>query len=70
MGDSREFLDKYVKVRKTIGSCTTLRHTEVAQQMVENLNMSCDHNSLPYDFYASYLTQLKSLLKEKIDELS
>lgn len=70
MGDSREFLDRYAKVKQTIESCTTLEHIKVAKQMIDNLVVLCMHNTVPYDFYVFYINQLKSFLNKKINELS
>lgn len=70
MGDSREFLDRYAKVKKVIESCTTLEHTKVAKQMINNLTALCMYNTVPYDFYVFYINQLKSFLNKKIHELS
>lgn len=70
MGDSREFLDRYAKVKTTIESCTTKEHIKVATQMIDNLIVLCFNNSLSYDFYIFYINKLKSLLKTKIDEIS
>lgn len=70
MGDSREFLDRYAKVKQTIESCTTLEHIKVAKQMIDNLVVLCMHNTVPYDFYVFYINQLKSFLNKKTNELS
>ncbi len=68
--DRNTFIDKYLKVKEVIASCTTLDHTKVARQMVENLSLLCLGISLPYEFYSTYLHNLKFFLKLKINELT
>jgi len=68
--DRNIFIKKYLKVKKVITSCTTLDHTKVAKQMVENLSMMCLGIPLPYEFYSTYINNLKFFLKLKIDELT
>lgn len=70
MGDAKEFLERYSKVKSIIKSCTNKDHTKVANQMIDNLIVLCLNNSLSYDFYIFYINKLKFLLNEKIDELS
>ena len=70
MGNSKEFLEKYSKVKNTIESCTTKDHIKVANQMIDNLIILCLNNSLSYDFYIFYIDKLKSFLNNKIDEIS
>ena len=68
--DRNSFIDKYLKVKTVIASCTTLDHTKVAKQMVENLSILCLGISLPYEFYSTYLHNLKIFLKLKINEFT
>ena len=68
--DRNTFIEKYLKVKNVIASCTTLDHTKVAKQMVENLSLLCLGISLPYEFYSTYLHNLKFFLKLKINELT
>jgi hypothetical protein len=70
MDDSREFLDRYAKIKNTIDSCETLDHVKVTKRMIDNLSTLCLYNALPYDFYIFYINQLKSLLNKKFNELS
>jgi hypothetical protein len=70
MDDSKDFLERYFKVKNTIESCATKDHTKVADQMIDNLTVLCFHNSLSYEFYIFYIDKLKSLLNKKIDEIS
>lgn len=70
MDDSREFLDRYAKIKNTIDSCETLDHVKVTKRMIDNLSTLCLYNTLPYDFYVFYINQLKSLLNKKFNELS
>jgi hypothetical protein len=70
MDDSREFLDRYAKIKNTIDSCETLDHVKVTRKMIDNLSTLCLYNTLPYDFYIFYINQLKSLLNKKFNELS
>jgi hypothetical protein len=70
MDDSREFLDRYAKIKNTIDSCETLDHVKVTKRMIDNLSVLCLYNALPYDFYIFYINQLKSLLNKKFNELS
>jgi len=70
MDDSREFLDRYAKIKNTIDSCETLDHVKVTKRMIDNLSTLCLYNTLPYDFYIFYINQLKSLLNKKFNELS
>ena len=68
--DRDTFIEKYLKVKNVIASCKTLDHTKVARQMVENLSILCLGIPLPYEFYSTYLHNLKFFLKLKIDELT
>ena len=68
--DRNILIEKYTKVKKVIASCKTLDHTKVAKQMVENLSVLCLGVPLPYEFYATYINNLKFFLKLKIDELT
>lgn len=68
--DRNTFIEKYLKVKKVIASCKTLNHTKVAKQMVENLSVMCLGVALPYEFYATYINNLKFFLKLKNDELT
>jgi hypothetical protein len=70
MEGSREFLDRYTKIKHVIDSCETRDHVKVARQMITNLNTLCIYNALPYDFYIFYINQLKSFLNKKENELS
>lgn len=69
ISNSKEFLDRYVKVKDTIESCVSNDHIKVANQMIDNLIVLCLNNSLSYDFYIFYINQLKSILKKKTDEI-
>ena len=68
--DRNILIEKYSKVKKVIASCKTLDHTKVAKQMIENLSMMCLGIPLPYEFYSTYINNLKFFLKLKIDEFN
>ena len=68
--DRNILIEKYLKVKKVIASCKTLDHTKVTKQMIENLSVMCLGMHLPYEFYSTYINNLKFFLKLKIDELT
>ena len=65
-----KFVDSYYKVNNVIESCNRIEHTQVSQQMIDNLNVFCSCSKIPYDFYVFYINDLKSSLNKKINELS
>ena len=67
---NQHFFEKYIKICNVITSCVNKNHITVARQMIDNLIILCLGTKIPYEFYISYINNLKNILNEKNDDIT
>jgi len=67
---NQHFFEKYIKICNVITSCVNKNHILVARQMIDNLTILCLGTKIPYEFYISYINNLKNILTKKTDEIT
>lgn len=67
---NQHFFEKYIKICNVITSCVNKNHILVARQMIDNLTIMSLGTKIPYEFYISYINNLKNILTKKTDEIT
>ena len=67
---NQHFFEKYIKICNVITSCVNKNHILVARQMIDNLTVMSLGTKIPYEFYISYINNLKNILTKKTDEIT
>ena len=67
---NQHFFEKYIKICNVITSCINKNHITVARQMIDNLTVMSLGTKIPYEFYISYINNLKNILTKKTDEIT
>jgi type III secretion system FlhB-like substrate exporter len=67
---NQHFFEKYIKICNVITSCVNKNHITVARQMIDNLTVMSLGTKIPYEFYISYINNLKNILTKKTDEIT
>lgn len=67
---NQHFFEKYIKICNVITSCVNKNHISVARQMIDNLTVMSLGTKIPYEFYISYINNLKNILTKKTDEIT
>lgn len=67
---NQHFFEKYIKIYNVITSCVNKNHITVARQMIDNLTVMSLGTKIPYEFYISYINNLKNILTKKTDEIT
>lgn len=67
---NQHFFEKYIKICNVITSCVNKNHITVARQMIDNFTVMSLGTKIPYEFYISYINNLKNILTKKTDEIT
>ena len=67
---NQHFFEKYIKICNVITSCVNKNHITVARQMIDNFTVMSLRTKIPYEFYISYINNLKNILTKKTDEIT